>query len=148
LKTLLLRVRDQNPLWGALLCQGLLKNLGSTARSELRRQQAKAPIPSDADMTTYTIFIDDFWANDTAALDRNFIDHDWTLKQPEWLYQGNDDQTVTCSASTQTLQALQKRGAVKVSLTNCPIASSGHLEWLPSFIEFAVSKLKDKARDL
>lgn len=148
LNTLLLRVRDQNPLLGGLLSPGLLKNLGATVRNEVRRQLVKALIPADADVIINTNFIDDFLADDTAALDRDFNVHDWAPKQSLLLYHGKDDQTVPYSASTRTLQTMQSRGATTVTLTPCPATPAGHLECVPSFFDFALSQLKVSARDL
>jgi hypothetical protein len=56
--------------------------------------------------------------------------------------------TVPCSSSTRKLQAMQSRGAPKVSLTNCPINPSGHIECVLSYFVFAVTTLKLDAKDL
>lgn len=148
MNVLLARVRDQNPLIGGLLSPGLLKNLGTTVRNEVRRQLVKALIPSDTDVILNTTFIDYFLADDNAALDRDSNVHDWAPAQRVDLLHGKDDQTVPYSSSTRTLQAMQSRGAPKVSLTNCPINPSGHIECVPSYFDFALTTLKLDAKDL
>lgn len=148
LNVLLLRVRDQNPLIGGLLSPGLLKNLGATVRNEVRRQLVKALIPSDADVTLNTTFIDYFLADDTAALDRDCNVHDWAPLKRVDLFHGKDDQTVPYSSSTRTLQAMLSRGATSVSLTNCSATPSGHLECVPSYFDFALMNLKAVAKGL
>ena len=148
MSVLLVRIRDQNPLIGGLLSPGLLKNLGATIRNEVRRQLVKALIPSDADITMDTTFIDYFLADDNAALDRDNNVHDWTPAKTVEMYHGKDDQTVPYSASTRTLQTMQTRGATSVNLTDCSALPAGHLECVPPYFDFALSSLKNKARDL
>jgi len=148
MNVLLARVRDQNPVIAGLLSPGLLKNLGTPVRNEVRKQLVKALIPSDADVILNTTFIDYFLADDNAALDRDCNLHDWAPAQRVDLLHGKDDQTVPYASSTRTLQAMQSRGAPKVSLTSCPVTPSGHIECVPAYFDFAVTTLKLDAKDL
>jgi pimeloyl-ACP methyl ester carboxylesterase len=144
---LLDRVRDDNPLIGGLLSPGLLKNLGSTVRNEVRRALVRALIPDDADVSFDTRFIDRYLADDSDAIERESNVHDWTPAVPVRFYHGRDDQTVPYSASTLTLATMQARGAQGVTLTDCPATPAGHLECVPTYFDFLQVQLGLLARD-
>lgn len=148
LDVLLDRVRDDNPLLGGLLSPGLLKNLGSTVRNEVRRALVRELIPDDADVRFDTRFLDQYLADDEDAIERDSNVHDWAPAAPVRLYHGRDDQTVPYQASTRTLARMRERGAADVTLTDCPVEPSGHLDCVPTYFDFVIAELGSRARDL
>ncbi|WP_088285293.1 S9 family peptidase [Ideonella sp. A 288] len=148
LNTLLERVRRDNPLIAGLISPGLLRNLGSTVRAEVRRQLVRAAVPDDADVRVQADFIDRYLADDTAALDRDSNVHDWAPAAPLWLFHGRDDQTVPYGVSTHALQAMRARGATGVALDDCAASPSSHLGCVAPYFAFLLSRLSGVARDL
>ncbi|MBI5256563.1 MAG: prolyl oligopeptidase family serine peptidase [Burkholderiales bacterium] len=149
LDALLRLVRDDNPLVAALLNPGVLKNLGSTLRREVRDQLLKKALPNDADVVFDPTFIDNYLADDTAAIERMSNVHDWKPEVPVRLYHGRDDRTVPYASSAVTLAAMQARGAGdKVSLTDCNAQPAGHLDCVVPFWGFMLGQLAPTARDL
>lgn len=146
---LLRLVRDDNPLAAALLQPGILKNLGSGLRREIRNQLLKKALPEDADVVFDPTFIDHYLADDTAAIERVSNVHDWKPELPVRLYHGRDDRTVPYASSTVTLAAMRNRGAtLTVNLTDCPAVPAGHLECVIPFWGFMLDQLALVARDL
>ena len=143
-------VRQEQPVIGALINPGFLRNLGGSVQREVRRVLLRALIPGDADVAYDTRFIDLFLADDVQALDRASNVHDWKPNVPVRLYHGRDDRSVPYASSASTLRAMQQRGAGDlVSLTECraqPVA--GHLQCVAPFITFMLGQLAPVARDL
>jgi pimeloyl-ACP methyl ester carboxylesterase len=145
---LLDRVRNENKVLGALINPGFLSHLGSTVRDEVRRQLMKALIPDDADVGFQSTFIDNFLADDTGAIERDSNVHDWKPEVPVRMYHGRDDQTVPYAAATTTLQAMQRRGAQDVTLTDCTAVPSSHLGCVPPYFSFLLQQVALVARNL
>ena len=145
---LLRRVKDEYPVIGALISPGLLKNLGSSVRKEVRRLLLRAIVPDDADVTLQTTFLDTYMADDDAAMERQSNVHDWRPAAPVPLFHGPGDQTVPYASATRTLQAMQARAAPLVGLTDCVAAPSDHLPCVVPYWAFMLAQLGAWARDL
>lgn len=148
LDELLKRVCDEYPVLGALINPGLLRHLGSSVRNEVRRALLRLLIPDDADVSYQSTFIDNFLADDVAAIDRDSNVHDWQPQVPVHLYHGRDDQTVPFDSATATVRAMTTRGAGQVSLTECLAVPSGHSECVAPYWVFMLERLGAKARNL
>ncbi len=148
LDELLRRVRADYPVLGALINPGLLRHLGSSVRNEVRRALLRLLIPDDSDVTYQSAFIDDYLADDVAAIDRDSNVHDWQPQVPVYLYHGRDDQTVPYASAVSTVQAMVARGAQQVSLTECQAVPSGHNDCVPSYWIFMLQRLGAVARNL
>lgn len=148
LDELVLRVCDEYPLLGALVHPGLLRNLSSSVRNEVRRLLLRVLIPSDSDVTYQSDFIDNFLADDVAAVDRDSNVHAWQPQVPVYMYHGRDDQTVPFASSTATLQAMKARGSTLASLTECLAVPSGHSECVAPYWVFMLQRLGAQARNL
>ncbi|WP_395699742.1 lipase family protein [Aquabacterium sp.] len=148
LDALLHLVREDNPLIAALLNPGLLKNLGGALRREVRDQLLKKALPDDADVVFDPTFIDNYLADDTAAIERMSNVHAWKPELPVRLYHGRDDRTVPYASATVTLAEMKSRGAPDVTLTDCPAVPAGHLECVVPYWDFMVGQLALVARDL
>ncbi len=133
---------------GGLVRPGSLGSLSETVRNELRRLILRLVIPDDADVSFQSTFLDNFLADDTAAIERDSNVHDWKPDVPVRLYHGRDDQTVPYASSSSTLQAMQARGAAAVTLTDCTAAPSSHTGCVAPYFTFALGHLAAAARDL
>lgn len=143
-------VRAEQPVIGALISPGLLRNLGGTVRREVRRLLLRALIPGDADVDYDTRFIDSYLADDVRAIANVSSVYDWKPNVPVRLYHGRDDRTVPYASSVNTLRAMRDRGAGDlVSLIDCraqPVA--GHLQCVPPFITFMLEQIAPVVQDL
>jgi len=147
LDELLRRVRDENPVLGALISPGLLRFLGSSLRRQVREELLKRLLPDDADVVFDATMIDNYLADDNDALERQSNVHDWAPVAPVRFFHGRDDQTVPYASATQTLQAMLARGAGDVSLTDCTAVPSSHLGCVPQYLAFALVEIAARARD-
>ena len=77
LDELLRRVRVEHPLLGALINPGLLRHLGSSLRRTVRNELLKRLVPADADVVFDATLIDNYLADDDAAIERQSNVHDW-----------------------------------------------------------------------
>ena len=145
---LLRRVKDEHPILGALLSPGLLKNLGSTVRDEVRRLLVRLVVPDDADVTIQTNFVDNYLADDEAAIEQQSNVHDWTPAAPVALFHGPGDQTVPYASSARTLQTMQARAAPGVSLADCTATPNDHLPCVLPYWAFLFERLAPLARNL
>jgi pimeloyl-ACP methyl ester carboxylesterase len=148
LDELLRRVREDNPVLGALVSPGLLRYLGSSVRREVRDALLARLLPEDADVVFDATFIDNYLADDRAAVERQSNVHDWAPVAPLRLFHGRDDQTVPYASATETLRAMRERGASDVGLTDCTAVPSGHIECVPPFVVFALGEFAARVRDL
>ena len=143
-------VRAEQPVIGALITPGLLRYLGASVQSEVRRLLLRALIPGDADVRYDTRFIDRYLADDERYIDEVSSVYDYKPNVPVRLYHGRDDRTVPYASSVNTVRAMQQRGAGDlVSLTDCraqPVA--GHVQCVPPFITFMLGQLAPVAQDL
>lgn len=147
LDELLRRVREESPVLGALISPGLLRHLGSSLRDEVRRALFRLLIPDDADVSYQSDFMDNFLADDRAAIGRDSNVLDWAPQVPVHLFHGREDQTVPFASATSTLQAMTTRGA-QVSLTECRAVPAGHTECVAPYWVHMLQRLGAVARDL
>jgi len=148
LDELLRRVRHENALLGILVDPDLLQNLGSSLRRQVRDELLKKLLPGDTDVLFQTTFIDNFLANDRAAINRDSDVHDWRPVAPVRLFHGREDQTVPFVASAHAQQAMQARGAPDVLLEECTAVPAGHLQCVPQYWQVMLSQLAAAVRDL
>lgn len=148
LDALLHLVREDNPLIAALLNPGLLKNLGGSIRREVRDQLLKKALPDDTDVVFDPTFIDNYLADDSAAIERVSNVHNWKPALPMRLYHGRDDKTVPYASATVTLAAMKSLAAADVTLTDCPAVPAGHLECVVPYWGFMLGQLALVAKDL
>ena len=145
---LLRRVKDEHPVIGALISPGLLKNLGSSVRKEVRRLLLRLIVPDDADVTLQSTFLDTYMADDTDAMERQSNVHDWRPDAPLRLFHGRDDQTVPYASAVRTLQAMLARAAPQAGLTDCTAVPADHLPCVVPYWAFMLGQLSGIARDL
>lgn len=148
LDELLLRVCKENPTLAALVSPGFLRNLSPGTRREVRNALFIALLGVDPEIEFDPAFIDNYLADDSAAVERVSNVHDWAPAVPLRLFHGRDDQTVPYASATSTLQAMRARGAPDVSLTDCTLTPSRHTECVPQFLSFALGHFAATARDL
>ena len=104
---------------------------------------------SGSDVSFQPTLIDNYLADNTAAIEAQSNVYDWKPVVPTPLFHGRDDPTVAYKSASTTLQAMQARGAGSlVSLTDCQRIPAGHLECVPPFWQFVVAQLAAVARDL
>ena len=144
---LLRRVRAKHPVVGALVSPGILKLLGASLRREARRVLLRMLVPANADVVMQTGFIDHHFDGDHEALERLSNVHDWKPEVPVALFHGPDDRTVPHAGAVRTVQAMQARGAQRVSLTACAAAPSSHRNCVAPFWDFMLGQLGALARD-
>jgi pimeloyl-ACP methyl ester carboxylesterase len=146
---LLQRIREENALLGALINPGFLKLLKDAERAKVRNAVLNELLGSGADVEFQSTLIDNYLADNSAAIDAQSNVYDWKPVVPTPMFHGRDDQTVAYKSATTTLQAMQARGAGNlVSLTDCQRVPAGHLECVPPFWQFVVTQLAAVARDL
>lgn len=148
LDELLRRVRLEYPLVGALIDPRLLRHLGSSLRRAVREALLKQLVPADADVVFDTTLIDNYLADDDAAIERHSNVHDWAPTVPARFFHGRDDRTVPYVSATRTLQTMTARGANDVSLTDCAALPSSHKGCVPQFLSFMLGEFATMARDL
>ena len=117
-------------------------------RREVRNQLLKRLLEDDADIVFDTTLIDNYLADDSAAVERLSNVHDWLPAAPLRFFHGRDDQTVPYVSSTHTLQTMRSRGAGDVSLTDCAALPSSHIGCVPPFLAFVLGEFATLARDL
>ena len=149
LDALLQRIRDENAVLGALVNPGFLRYLAVSARDAVRNALLADLLGNGADVAFQSTLIDNYLADNTAAIDAQSNVHDWKPVVATALFHGRDDQTVAYRSASSTLQATQARGAgALVSLADCQRIPAGHLDCVPPFWQFAVGQLAAVARDL
>jgi pimeloyl-ACP methyl ester carboxylesterase len=148
LDELLRRVREANPVLGALLSPGRLSGLTPFQRATVRELLLKELLPDDADVSFDARVLDSYLADDRAAIERLGNVHDWAPAVPVRLFHGRDDRTVPYVVSTTTLAAMRARGAADVTLTDCTTVPSGHLECVPEYLSLSLADFARRARDL
>jgi pimeloyl-ACP methyl ester carboxylesterase len=148
LDELLARVRAANPLLGAALSPGVLRDLTPAQRALVRELLLKELLPDDADVSFDASVLDSYLADDRAAIERLANVHDWAPAVPVRLFHGRDDRTVPYVVSTTTLAKMRERGAGDVTLTDCTTVPSGHLECVPEYLSISLADFARRARDL
>lgn len=143
------RVGKLFPPLGDLLTPGNLAKLPERVRNEVRDLLLKQMVPEDGDVAYQSLFLDRYIADDRDALARDHNVHlGWAPNVPVYLFHGRVDLTVPYSASESALRTLRAAGASNVSLTDCTTPNFGHLDCVPEYFHFAVTRLGQIARDL
>lgn len=141
-------IRAQNPILGALVNPGLLRYMGPSVRASVRNEFFNQIFGPTADVEFDSTLIDNYLADDSAAIERQSNVHDWKPSRPIKLFHGQNDQTVSYLSSSTTLQTMQGRGAGGlVTLTDCGAQPASHLGCVPDFWHFVVRQLDAVATD-
>ena len=118
-------------------------------RIEVRNLLMKQMVPDDGDVAYQTLFLDRYIADERETLAREHSVHlGWAPTVPVYLFHGRLDLTVPYSASTSALNTLRAAGARDVTLTDCTTGNLGHLDCVPEYFHFAVTRLGRIATDL
>ena len=143
------RVGKLFPPLGAVLDPGRLSKLPESVRIEVRNLLMKQMVPDDGDVAYQTLFLDRYIADERDTLAREHSVHlGWAPTVPVYLFHGRLDLTVPYSASTSALNTLRAAGARDVTLTDCTTGNLGHLDCVPEYFHFAVTRLGRIATDL
>ena len=143
------RVGTLFPPLASLLDPGKLSKLPESVRNEVRDLLLDQMVPEDGDVAYQSLFLDRYIADDREGLARDHNVHlGWAPTVPVYLFHGRVDLTVPYSASVSAQKALIAAGATDVSLTDCTTPKFGHLDCVPEYFHFAVTKLGKIARDL
>jgi hypothetical protein len=93
--------------------------------------------------------LDDYLADDKAALDTYSNVFNWRPTVPVHFFHGRDDQTVSFLNSSKTLQAMQALGAGGlVTLTECQAQPAGHSQCVLPYWRFMLDTFAQVAKDL
>jgi len=142
-------VRQVNPLLGLLLSPGLLKYLSDADRNNVRDQMLRQMLGDDADVTFMPTILDNYLADDRAAIESLSDVYDWRAEVPVNLFHGRDDRTVSYLNASSTWQAMQARGAGNlVNVTDCSAQPAGHSECVQPYWRFMLETFAKVAKDL
>lgn len=142
-------VRLANPLIGGLLNPGFLRFLGDTDRRNVRDQLLAQVLDANSDVTFSPVVIDNYLADNRAAIEAFSNVDDWRATVPVDLFHGVDDRTVSYLVSSGTLQAMQSKGSANlVKLTNCSAVPAGHLECVLPYWRFMLDSFGKLAKNL
>ena len=149
---LLAIIRETYPALGILLDPGFLRFLGDDDRRHARDLLMTLSLGLDAEVTFMPTVIDNYLADNRAAI-ASFSDvFDWAPQVPVSLFHGRDDRTVPYMSASTTLQAMQARGAGElVTLTECvpkPGDPAGHSQCVLPYWRFVLDQFAAAARDL
>lgn len=146
---LLAIIRQEYPPLGQLLTPGLLKYLGDSDRHKVRDLLLALLVGVDINVTFSPTVIDNYLADDRSAIDTLSSVYDWAPQVPLDLFHGRDDRTVPYVSATNTLQAMQARGAGSlVSLTDCVAQPAGHSQCVLPYWRFVLDRFGKVAKDL
>ncbi len=142
-------VRQNSLLLSLLLNPGFLKYLSDADRNNVRDLLFQQVLGSDADVTFMPTALDNFLADDRAAIASVSDEYDWRPEVPVTLFHGRDDQTVSYLNASSTLQAMQARGAGNlVSVTDCTAQPAGHLQCAVPYWQVMLDQFAKFAKDL
>lgn len=142
-------VAQAYPLLSLFLQPGFLKHLSDADRHNVRDKLLQELMGTEADVPFMPNFIDNYMADDRAAIQSQSDVYDWRPEAPVNLFHGRDDLTVSYKNATSTLQAMHARGADKlVSLTDCKAQPAGHSECVPPYWQFLLETLTKLAKEL
>ncbi len=149
LNTLLATVRQQNPVLGALISPGFLKNLGANDRANVRKLLLLAALGPQSDISFDSTFLDNFLNDDVAAIVSQSNVVDWTPQSPIVFFAGKDDTTVPYANTDSIFQAMTNRGAASlIARVDCPAIPSEHLPCVPPFLMSDIARLGALAKGL
>jgi pimeloyl-ACP methyl ester carboxylesterase len=142
-------IRETYPPLGEVLNPGFLKFLSDEDRRHARELLMALSLGIDAEVTFMPTVIDNYLADNRAAIAAVSDVYDWAPQVPVSLFHGRDDVTVPYLSATSTLQAMQSRGAGdRVTLTTCVAEPAGHKECVLPYWRFVLGQFAQVARDL
>lgn len=142
-------IRQQNPILGALINPGLLKNLGVNDRNNLRNLFLFAVLGSQSDVSFDSTFLDNFLNDDVAAIASQSSVFDWTPQSPMSFFHGRDDTTVSYANTDAIFQTMSNRGAgTLIDRIDCPAKPAEHIPCVPSFLAIDIARLGAVAKGL
>jgi pimeloyl-ACP methyl ester carboxylesterase len=145
---LLIMKQDYFPL-GYVLDPGFLRYLSETDRRNARNLLLALLVGNDPTVVYSPTVIDNFLDDNRAAIDTFSSVFDWAPEVPLDLFHGRDDRTVPYLSATNTLQAMQARGAgSRVTLTDCVAQPAGHAECVLPYWRFVLDRIGGAAKDL
>ncbi|MFZ6648813.1 alpha/beta hydrolase family protein [Undibacterium sp. TJN25] len=149
LNVMLARVRAQNPVLGALINPGFLKNLGANDRANVRNLLLLAVLGTQSDITFDPTFLDNFLNDDAVATASVSSDYDWTPQSPIIFFAGKADTTVPYGNTDSIFQTMSNRGAAGfIQRTDCTATPAEHLPCVPSFLANDIAKMGALAKGL
>ena len=139
---------DYFPL-GYVLDPGFLRYLGDEDRRHARDLLLALLIGIDPSVVYSPTVIDNFLSDNRAAIDTLSSVYDWAPQVPLDLFHGRDDRTVPYVSATNTLKAMQARGAGNlVTLTDCVAQPAGHAQCVLPYWRFVLGRFASEAKDL
>ena len=142
-------IRQQNPILGALVNPGLLKNLGANDRNNLRNLFLFAVLGSQSDVSFDSTFLDNFLNDDVAAIASQSSVFDWTPQSAISFFHGRDDTTVTYANTDAIFRTMNNRGAsALIDRIDCPAKPAEHIPCVPSFLANDIVRLGAVANGL
>ncbi len=149
LNDILSTIRGEYPVLGALISPGFLRYLSDGNRAAVRNRILDGLLGKQPDVPFQSTFLDNFLADDTAAIRSQSNVFEWRPEQPIELFHGRDDLTVPYGNSTLALQTMQSLGAGKVvTLTDCKAPTADHTGCITPFMIFLTNQLTPLARNL
>ncbi|MCH8622868.1 S9 family peptidase [Undibacterium sp. TS12] len=149
LNAMLSAVRQQNPIVGALISPGFLKNLGANDRANVRNLLLSSALGSQSDISFDPAFLDNFLNDDTAAIAAQSNVYDWTPQSAISFFHGRDDTTVPYGNTDSIFNAMSKRGAGSlIDRTDCTVKPAEHIPCVPSFLVNDIKRMGALAKGL
>ena len=149
LNAMLDAVRKNNPILGALISPGFLKNLGANDRANVRNLLLYSALGSQSDITFDPTFLDNFLNDDTAHIIAQSNDYDWTPQSPILFFHGRDDTTVPYGNTDSAFQTMTQRGAASlIERMDCTLKPSEHIPCVTPFLINDITRLGALAKGL
>ena len=146
---LLAIIRQEYPALGVVLNPGLLKYLSDSDRHKVRDLLLALLVGVNIDVSFAPTVFDNYLADARSAIDSLSSVYDWAPQVPLDLFHGRDDRTVPYVSATNTLQAMQARGAgSRVTLTDCVAQPAGHSQCVLPYWRFVLDRFGKDAKDL
>ena len=141
--------RARNPVVGALINPGFLRFLGANDRANVRNLLLLTAVGDQSDIFWDGTFLDNFLADDNAAVNGQSNVVDWTPQSPITFFHGRDDTTVSYANTTLAYQAMLGHGAgALIERVDCPASPASHLGCVPSFLMNDITRLGAVAKGL
>lgn len=136
---ILRKIRDAEPLLGALIQPGVLEHLSSSVRTKIRTAVLKEIVPANSDIILDPLFLDLYLADNEHQIDLKFNTHKWIPTSSVFLMHGLNDSTVPYSSSEATMSEILRlsSGGAPINLTQCPSGADTHLGCVEPFFQFA-----------
>ena len=134
---------------GYVLDPGFLRLLSATDRANVRDLLLLLLVGNDPTVAYSPTVIDYYLDDNRAAIDSLSSVYDWAPQVALDLFHGRDDRTVPYLSATNTLQAMQARGAGdRGTLTDCVAQPAGHPQCVLPYWRFVLDRIGGDAKDL